>query len=92
VETSGKWTFEEGCLSVPIRFWEFSRPDFARARGLDRNGEVTEYCGDELLGRVLQHEIDHLAGMLLLDRLPKRMRRQALKDIREESPDLMGGV
>jgi peptide deformylase len=92
VESSGKWKFEEGCLSVPHHFWEFSRPDFARARGFDPTGRPVEYAGDELMGRALQHEIDHLAGMLLLDRLPKRMRRQALKEIREENPELLGGV
>ena len=92
VETAGKWDFEEGCLSVPSRFWEFSRPAFARAVGLDAAGAPVEYAGDELLGRVLQHEIDHLNGLLVLDRLPRRMRRQALKEIREESPELQGGV
>jgi len=92
VESSGKWKFEEGCLSVPHRFWEFSRPDFVRARGFGPSGRPEEYAGDELMGRALQHEIDHLDGMLLLDRLPKRMRRQALKEIREADPELLGGV
>ena len=60
VETSGKWEFEEGCLSVPERYWPINRPGFARARGLDLSGEPVEYAGDELLGRVLQHEVDIL--------------------------------
>jgi len=92
VATSGKWSFEEGCLSVPSRFWEFSRPSHARAVGLDTSGERVEYEGDELLGRVLQHEIDHLNGLIILDRIPRRLRRQALKEIREESPYLQGGI
>ncbi|NNF65187.1 MAG: hypothetical protein HKN07_13140, partial [Acidimicrobiia bacterium] len=43
-----------------------------------------EYEGDELMGRVLQHEIDHLDGMLLLERLGKRAKRLALKELRDE--------
>ena len=85
VETSGSWSFDEGCLSVPERFWPIKRPDFARARGLDRDGAVLEVEGDELLGRVLQHEIDHLNGMLLIGRLPRCVRKQALRDLREEA-------
>jgi len=86
VETSGKWKFEEGCLSVPGRWWEFSRPAFARARGLDPKGKPVEYAGDELMGRLLQHEIDHLNGMIILDRLPRKMRKQALSDLRDVRP------
>jgi peptide deformylase len=44
-----------------------------------------EYEGDELTGRVLQHEIDHLAGVLLLEHLARRTKRQVLKELREES-------
>jgi len=85
LETSGKWTFEEGCLSVPERYWPLERASFARATGLDLDGNEVEYAGDELLGRVLQHETDHLEGLLILDRLPRRTRKQALRHIREES-------
>ena len=85
VETSGEWIFDEGCLSVPGRFWPISRPGFAGARGYDIDGNEIEIAGDELLGRVLQHEIDHLNGMLLLERLPRRTRKQALKALREEA-------
>ncbi len=90
VETSGEWEFEEGCLSVPNRFWEAVRPGFARARGLDRDGNAVEVSGDELMGRVLQHEIDHLDGMLLPDRLSRKLRKQALKELREEALGLPG--
>ena len=86
VETSGKWKFEEGCLSVPGFWWEFSRPAFARARGLDLNGARVEYAGDELMGRLLQHETDHLVGTLLLERLPRRLRKDALRDLRSAVP------
>jgi peptide deformylase len=52
---------------------------------LDLNGDPVEYAGDGLLGRVLQHEVDHLDGLLLLDRLSKRVRKGALKELREEA-------
>ncbi|MCU0280527.1 MAG: peptide deformylase [Acidimicrobiia bacterium] len=84
LETSGSWSFDEGCLSVPGRYWTVKRPGFARARGLNLKGEEIEYAGEELLGRVLQHEIDHVGGTLILERLPRRARKQALKEIREE--------
>ena len=90
VETSGEWEFEEGCLSVPGHFWEIMRPSFARARGLALDGSEVEYAGDELMGRVLQHEIDHLDGNLLLGHLAKRSRKQALRVLREESLGVPG--
>jgi peptide deformylase len=85
VELSGEWAYEEGCLSVPGHYWEIKRPGFARARATDLEGNEVEYAGDGLLGRVLQHEIDHLDGRLLLDRLERRAKKQALKDLREEA-------
>ncbi len=85
IETSGEWEFDEGCLSVPERFWPIKRFGFARATGLDLSGVEVEYCGDELMGRLLQHEIDHLRGGLLLDHLSSRMRKVALRELREEA-------
>jgi peptide deformylase len=85
VETSGEWEFDEGCLSVPGRFWPIRRPGFARAAGLDLEGNPVEFAGEELMGRVLQHEIDHLNGLLLIERLTKRERKHALRDLREEA-------
>jgi peptide deformylase len=91
LEASGSWEYEEGCLSVPDRYWEIKRPAFARARGLDLDGNVVEYAGDDLLGRVLQHEIDHVDGTLLLERLGRRARKQALRELREEGLTPGGG-
>lgn len=85
VEVAGSWTFDEGCLSVPGYYWPIKRPGYAKARGFDIEGNVIEFEGEELMGRVLQHEIDHLNGMLLLERLPRRTKKQALRDIREQS-------
>lgn len=84
-ELSGEWVWDEGCLSVPERFWPITRPAFARARGLDLSGATVEYSGEELMGRVLQHEIDHLNGLLLLERLGRRAKKQALRELRREA-------
>lgn len=88
VETEGEWEFDEGCLSIPEKFWPLQRPSFARIRATDLDGEPVEYAGDELLGRVLQHEIDHLDGILILDRLPRRIRKEALRQLRSEAMGL----
>ena len=91
VEVSGTWSFDEGCLSVPGFYWPIKRPGYAKARGFDIGGNEVEFEGDELMGRVLQHEIDHLNGMLLLERLPRRAKKQALREIREQSLGLIEG-
>jgi peptide deformylase len=85
VETSGELEFEEGCLSVPGHFWPIVRPDFSRIRGIDMEGNPVEYSGTGLMGRVLQHEFDHLQGKLLIERLERRRRKQALRDLRDEA-------
>lgn len=85
VETSGEWEFDEGCLSVPGHYWPIIRPAFARAHGQDLDGAPVEFAGDELLGRVLQHETDHLNGMLLIARLDRPARKAALRDIRNQA-------
>lgn len=89
VETSGEWEFEEGCLSVPGHYWVITRPGFARARALDLDGDEVEYEGEELMGRVLQHEIDHLSGTLLIERLERKARKLALRDLRDEALGLI---
>ena len=85
VESDGDYEYEEGCLSVPGHYWPITRPGYVRARGLNLDGETVEYFGEGLLGRVLQHEIDHLKGILLIERLEKKVRKQALKTLREEA-------
>lgn len=85
VETSGEWEYDEGCLSVPEYFWPIRRPSRAVVRGMGLDGREVEYGGDELLGRVLQHELDHLNGTLLLERLDRGTRRKALRAIREKA-------
>lgn len=66
VETT---TAEEGCLSLPQRFGEVTRPASIRLRHQDRSGKVREIEADGLLARCLQHEVDHLDGILFIDHL-----------------------
>lgn len=90
VETSGEWEFDEGCLSVPERFWPIVRPAYARVKGVTLDGSPLELEGEELMGRMLQHEFDHLDGTLLLERLGKRERKTALRDLRREALGIAG--
>ena len=76
---------------MPGKFWPIKRPGLAKAAGVDIDGSETVIEGDELLGRVLQHEIDHLNGMLLLERLPRRIRKQAMRELREEMLGMRAG-
>jgi peptide deformylase len=85
METAGEVELEEGCLSVPGYWWEITRPAFARVKALDLDGSEVEYAGDGLLGRVLQHETDHLLGGLLIDRLGRPERKKALRDLRDNA-------
>jgi len=89
VETDGEVRTDEGCLSVPGYWWEISRPEFARARGLDLDGNDVEYAGTGLMGRVLQHELDHLDGGLLLEHLEPDVRKTALRDLRNQALGLI---
>ncbi|MFN8036035.1 MAG: peptide deformylase [Acidimicrobiia bacterium] len=83
VDTHGEWTFEEGCLSVPGYHFEIVRPKVVTIQGIDLDGKEVVFEADELPARVFLHEIDHLDGILLLDRLDPDARRQALRAIRE---------
>jgi peptide deformylase len=83
VESDGEWAYEEGCLSVPGLSWEIVRPKLVHLRGIDLDGNEVSIEADEILARAFQHEIDHLDGVLLLERLDADTRKQALKTIRE---------
>jgi peptide deformylase len=74
---------EEGCLSLPRVAVDVERPLFARIGGVDVKGERLEIEASGLEARVLQHEIDHLDGVLMLDRAPRDQRKAALRALRE---------
>jgi peptide deformylase len=90
VETSGEWVYDEGCLSVPGLHFEIVRPDLVTVRGIDLDGNEVIVQADELMGRLLQHEIDHLDGVLLLDRLEPEVRREALRELRQRDAASVG--
>ncbi len=83
VESDGEWLFEEGCLSIPGLSWEISRPKTIHLVGLDLDGNDVSVEADELESRLLQHEMDHLEGILLIERLDADTRKIALKTIRD---------
>ena len=74
---------EEGCLSLPRVAMDVERPLHARVAGYDLEGEPTEIEASGLEARVLQHEMDHLDGVLILDRAPRAQRKAALRALRE---------
>src|SRR4051795_9978910 len=82
VEREGEILSEEGCLSVPGYRFEVVRSERVTMRGLDLDGNEIVLAGDDLLARMIQHEIDHLDGVLLLDRVEPDVRREALRDMR----------
>jgi peptide deformylase len=84
VEATGAWDHEEGCLSLPGLAFEVVRPKVVTVKGQDLDGNDVLIEGDELLGRVFLHEIDHLDGVLMLDRLDKQTRKRALRELREQ--------
>jgi peptide deformylase len=83
-ESRGEWTYDEGCLSIPGLYFEITRPNEIHLTGYDLEGNEISVEADELLGRLFQHELDHLDGVLLLERLEADERKQALRAWREQ--------
>ncbi|WP_026882346.1 peptide deformylase [Clostridium akagii] len=71
LETSGSQIDEEGCLSIPGREEEVERPNYVKAKALNEKGEEIIIEGEELLARAICHEIDHLFGVLFIDKALK---------------------
>lgn len=84
-DSNGEWTYEEGCLSVPGLFWSITRPNHVLLEGIDLDGNELKIEGSELLGRVFQHETDHLDGVLLIERLDPDQYKEAMKILRSRS-------
>jgi peptide deformylase len=76
-------TAEEGCLSIPGVVVDVERPLFVRARAVDVQGEPLTVEASGLEARVIQHEVDHLDGVLMLERTEKEQRKGALRALRE---------
>ena len=80
VESDGEWVYEEGCLSIPGLYVEIVRPKTVLVRGVDLDGNPGEWEADELEARMFQHELDHLNGVLMFDRMTPEQRRDALAE------------
>jgi peptide deformylase len=76
-------TATEGCLSLPAVHVEVERPARVRVQAFDEHGETVEVEADGLRARVIQHEIDHLDGVLILDRISREARKEAMREMRE---------
>ena len=83
-DKQGEQYADEGCLSVPGLWYKTRRADYARVRGIDLDGKTVVLEGKGIMGRMLQHETDHLDGHIYLDRLEKSERRAAMRQLRGE--------
>ena len=85
VETSGEQEDVEGCLSVPGEYWMVKRPNFARVRATDRDGNEFELSGEGLIARCICHECDHLDGHIYTEIASRRLSDEELEEMRKES-------
>ncbi len=77
--------YEEGCLSVPDIFDEVQRPAQVKLRYLDYDGETVEEDAEGLYAVCIQHEMDHLQGVLFIDHLSRLKREQAVKKVKKQA-------
>jgi peptide deformylase len=79
--------YEEGCLSIPDYYAEVERPATVRVRYLDRDGKLREVAAEGLLATCLQHEMDHLDGVLFIDHISKLKRDMVVKKFKKLARD-----
>jgi peptide deformylase len=84
----GEWEYTEGCLSVPDLHWPIVRFKEVHVDGYDLDGSPVSLDGDDLMARMLQHEVDHLDGRLLLAHLDRRQHKDAMRAIRRRAMGL----
>jgi len=82
-ESAEKSTYEEGCLSIPEYYEEVERPQAVKVKYLDLDGKPQEIEADGLLATCLQHEIDHLNGVLFIDHISKLKRDMVMKKFKK---------
>src|ERR1700692_2426306 len=85
VESSGEFYFDEACLSIPGLRIRIVRPETVLLKGYDLDGNELTIEADDFLGRMFQHEVDHLDGVLMVERLEDDVPKQALKVLRDRS-------
>lgn len=77
---------EEGCLSIPGQYAEVERPQSVRVKYINLNGEILEYVAEDLASHCVQHEIDHLNGVLFIDYLSRLKRNMILRKVEKTHP------
>ena len=92
IDQAGSARAEEGCLSIPDVYGEVTRPEHVVVRAMDEFGNTFEVQAGELLGRCLQHEIDHLDGKLFIDYLSLFKRRSVMSDWEKRKDDYPGFI
>jgi peptide deformylase len=90
VASAEEWTYSEGCLSIPGLYFDIVRPGTVHVRATGIDGRDLEIEADELLGRVIQHELDHLDGILFVDRLTGAARQQATLELADRVAGTLG--
>ena len=88
VEREGSVEGDEACLSLPGLSYPVVRAERVRVEGLDRKGRFTELDAEDMTARILQHEIDHINGVLFIDHLPPELQREARRLLREAADGL----
>ncbi len=88
ITTSGKQIASEGCLSIPGIYLDIERAEDIIVEGLDEDGVYTQIEAKGLFARVLQHEIDHLEGVLIIDRVPKKR----IKSLKQELENIKNRI
>jgi peptide deformylase len=83
VSASGEVTEDEGCLSIPGLAYPVTRAQKVSVKALDLDGNAVAYDAEDLEARVIQHEVDHLDGILFIDRIDKALQREARRVLRE---------
>jgi len=83
VSSSGEITEDEGCLSIPGLAYPVTRAQRVSVKALDLDGNALAYDAEDLEARVIQHEIDHLDGVLFIDHIDKALQREARRILRE---------
>ena len=83
-KSENKATYEEGCLSVPGQFAEIDRPESCHIKYLDYNGEPKELKAKGMLATCIQHEMDHLEGILFIDYLSKLKKSMIIKKLSKQ--------
>ena len=89
-DLQGEQVGEEGCLSLPGLYFPVQRAMDLRVTGFDVDGTPVEFEAHEFLARILQHETDHVDGVLFIDRLSPQDRAEAMRQLREQELGLTG--